>query len=65
MRFFFSVSSAIFARRKVFDISPGHEPSLRDDPQITSTRDLVFGSFCTFSAAMSASRVARHSSDSW
>ena len=41
-----SVSCAIFARRQVLEISPGQVPSLREEPQITSTRERVAGSFC-------------------
>ncbi len=55
--------SAIFAKRYVFDISPGHVPSLRDDPQITSTRDFVLGFFCFSSAAFRRFRVWSHCTD--
>src|SRR5262249_43870134 len=41
------ILSAIFARRKVFDISPGQVWSLRVEPLMTSMRELDFVVFLT------------------
>src|SRR5262245_31793716 len=56
-----STCSAIFARRHDLDISPGQVPSLRDEPQMTSTREGEARLFCRFSAVASRSRVCFHS----
>ena len=58
------VSAASLTMRKVFEISPEQLPSLRAEPQISNTVDMVEGSFCLSSAAINLSRVDFHSTDS-
>jgi len=56
-------SRAIPSSRKVLDISPGQVPSLRADPQISSTRDGLAGSAQRSCAASMRCFVSAHSDD--
>ena len=59
-----NASRAICVSRNVLEISPGQVPSLRGEPQTSSTREGVVGSDQRACAASIRSLVATHSVDS-